>query len=572
MFRFINLGERETLPVRSIGALIHNVKECDGEPANQMMANYCGDVVGNGIVRREVDVPAECVGEIVESANVVETGNVSARVVSEIVNSEHFVESGDVPARDVGENVAESIYVLQELLSEDVPASDFGEILGDENVVESGDVPGRDVGEILGDENVVESGDVPGRDVGEILGDENVVESGDVPGRDVGEILGDENVVESGDVPGRDVGENVMESGDVPGRDVGEILGDENVVKFGDVPGRDVGENVMGSGDLPARDVGEIVDGENLVESRAKDVHSSRDEASCAEFSEALTYNEDANASMPQRNAVSKLSKKEEKKQNRQFGKAYVSQKVTAETQPPEKTQKEAQQSDGFAFVKEFLDRLPKMPSHYCRKDSNKMYLKSLFQSFADIYREYLKVCDSEGKPKMSRTVFVAEVKAGNVSLFMPRKDECDLCCEYSQSNVAEDVYNQHRRSEKSLLKEKRVGTRKCIHFLLETIVLDFDKFEEGGIKSINPSKDANVTNICALRYSRDGSLAFKLSFEEEWQAMPMGRRVKLPKYEPPKLYNSRRKIKKSKFDHLQQQKAVLPAEVHHFYDSLPHL
>ncbi|KAK3757502.1 hypothetical protein RRG08_050385 [Elysia crispata] len=177
------------------------------------------------------------------------------------------------------------------------------------------------------------------------------------------------------------------------------------------------------------------------------------------------------------------------------------------------------------------------------------MYLESLFQSFADIYREYLKVCDSEGKPKMSRTVFVAEVKAGNISLFIPRQEKSDLCCEYSQDIVAEDVYHQHRERKE-----------------------DFDKFEEGGIKSINPSKDANVTNICALRYSRDGSLAFKLSFEEEWQAMPMGRRVKLSKSEPPKLYNSRRKIKKSKFDHLQQLKAVLPAEVHHFYDSLPHL
>ncbi|KAK3732263.1 hypothetical protein RRG08_030606 [Elysia crispata] len=375
MFRFINLGERETLSVRSIGALIHNVKECDGEPANQMIANCCWDLVSNGIVRREVDVLAESVGEIVESANVVETGDVSARVVSEIVNSEHFVESGDVPARDDGENVVESIYV-----------------------------PTRAVRE-----NVVESRNGPKRDVGE-----NVVESGDVPARDFGEILGDGNVVKSGDVPARDVGENVVESGDVPGRDVGEILGDGNVVKSGDVPARDVGENVMESGDVPARDVGEIVDGENLVESRARDVHSSRGEASCAEFSESLTYHE---ASMPQSNADSKLSKKEEKKQSRQFGKAYV----------------------GRHFDKE----------------------------------------------------------------------------------------------------SKR----------------DFDKFEESGIKSIKPSKDANVTNICALRYSRDGSLAFKLSFEEEWQAITMGRRDKLPKSEPPKLYNSRRKIIKSKFDHLQQLK-----------------
>ncbi|KAK3758296.1 hypothetical protein RRG08_004118 [Elysia crispata] len=35
--------------------------------------------------------------------------------------------------------------------------------------------------------------------------------------------------------------------------------------------------------------------------------------------------------------------------------------------------------------------------------------------------------------------------------------------------------------------------------------------------------------------------------------------------------HKSKRKIKKSKFDHLQALKAVLPEEVHYFYDTLPH-
>ena len=102
------------------------------------------------------------------------------------------------------------------------------------------------------------------------------------------------------------------------------------------------------------------------------------------------------------------------------------------------------------------------------------MYLEPLFQSFADIYREYLKVCDSEGKPKMSRTVFVAEVKAGNISLFMPRKDQCDLCCEYSQGNVAEDVYHQHRERKESAQREKS-RDKEMYLFPSRTIVLCVD-------------------------------------------------------------------------------------------------
>ncbi|RUS73517.1 hypothetical protein EGW08_018732 [Elysia chlorotica] len=114
-----------------------------------------------------------------------------------------------------------------------------------------------------------------------------------------------------------------------------------------------------------------------------------------------------------------------------------------------------------------------------------------------------------------------------------------------------------------NLINASRINPRPYqVRYFTFDFFKDFDKFEEGGIKSIKPSKNANVTNICALRYSQDGSLAFKLSFTEEWQAMPMGRRDKLPKSEPPKLYSSKRKIKKSKFDHLQQLKAVLSAEV----------
>ncbi|KAK3733541.1 hypothetical protein RRG08_063854 [Elysia crispata] len=40
----------------------------------------------------------------------------------------------------------------------------------------------------------------------------------------------------------------------------------------------------------------------------------------------------------------------------------------------------------------------------------------------------------------------------------------------------------------------------------------DFEKFDQGAIKSIKPSKSENVTSICALRYSEDGSLSFKLN------------------------------------------------------------
>ena len=94
--------------------------------------------------------------------------------------------------------------------------------------------------------------------------------------------------------------------------------------------------------------------------------------------------------------------------------------------------------STGLLFVKQFLERLPKMPAHYCRKDTSKMYLETAFRSYSDVYREYLRACTEENIPVMSMTVFTEELKGQNIAIFIPRKDQCDVCCKYKQGNTSE--------------------------------------------------------------------------------------------------------------------------------------
>ena len=53
--------------------------------------------------------------------------------------------------------------------------------------------------------------------------------------------------------------------------------------------------------------------------------------------------------------------------------------------------------SRGLEFVGQFLERLPKMPSHYCRKDTKKLYLETGFQSYAVICAGICRVQISEG-------------------------------------------------------------------------------------------------------------------------------------------------------------------------------
>ncbi|VDI01121.1 Hypothetical predicted protein [Mytilus galloprovincialis] len=106
---------------------------------------------------------------------------------------------------------------------------------------------------------------------------------------------------------------------------------------------------------------------------------------------------------------------------------------------------------DGNASAKEFLELLPKMPSHYCRASTSKIYLEPTFTSFSELYREYNNFCSNRGKNIISIKVFRRIFEDEHLSLFQPKKDQCDICCAFEMSNVSEEEYRNHvDRKEKA--------------------------------------------------------------------------------------------------------------------------
>ena len=88
-----------------------------------------------------------------------------------------------------------------------------------------------------------------------------------------------------------------------------------------------------------------------------------------------------------------------------------------------------------------------------------------------------------------------------------------------------------------------------------------------GNRKSITTVNDLN-----RLRYTADGQVSFKRSFDEEWQSLPKvrGGSPSTSSLEPPGLYSSRLPLSESRFKDLQDLKAFMPVDYHPFYDSLP--
>lgn len=74
--------------------------------------------------------------------------------------------------------------------------------------------------------------------------------------------------------------------------------------------------------------------------------------------------------------------------------------------------------------------------------------------------------------------------------------------------------------------------------------------------------------------YKSDKTVFYKLRFSENWATLPLARNSS--KQGPinfdtlPQLLTQRIKIKKEKFEHLQQLKMSMEKDYHSFYDNLP--
>ncbi|CAG9782705.1 unnamed protein product [Diatraea saccharalis] len=87
-------------------------------------------------------------------------------------------------------------------------------------------------------------------------------------------------------------------------------------------------------------------------------------------------------------------------------------------------------------YVREYLQELPAVPSHYCRKNSNRVYLPQEYKNLTNLYKLYKLQNIDAGKEyvgeKVFRNIFNTEF---NISFHVPRKDKCVKCIKYENSS-----------------------------------------------------------------------------------------------------------------------------------------
>ncbi|KAK6182966.1 hypothetical protein SNE40_010529 [Patella caerulea] len=105
--------------------------------------------------------------------------------------------------------------------------------------------------------------------------------------------------------------------------------------------------------------------------------------------------------------------------------------------------------------AKEFLQNLPKLPSHYCRSSSSKNYLEPVFATGTELYRVYKNYCSENGKVCCGRKLFFEVFNELNMALFSPKKDRCDTCCSYEVKNLDDTTYREHIEAKDMARAEK---------------------------------------------------------------------------------------------------------------------
>lgn len=102
-----------------------------------------------------------------------------------------------------------------------------------------------------------------------------------------------------------------------------------------------------------------------------------------------------------------------------------------------------------------FLRSFPKLESHYCRKDTTKLYFQTTHKTKKDVYNDYVQICTEEKREELSWPVFHAMLLNLNYCTHKPRKDQCDTCSQYKVSNLGQAEFDVHRSNVELARTEK---------------------------------------------------------------------------------------------------------------------
>ncbi|XP_044063699.1 uncharacterized protein LOC122881504 isoform X2 [Siniperca chuatsi] len=118
------------------------------------------------------------------------------------------------------------------------------------------------------------------------------------------------------------------------------------------------------------------------------------------------------------------------------------SEQDDSEENAKKQTQRKSRKASEHIVLKEFLERLPKVPSYCCGTSISKLYLEPVFSNMSEVYRHYYNHCLEKKTTPLSRQVFCTVFKKMDLGLCDPKKDQG--CSFGATGNLFNDLWEEY--------------------------------------------------------------------------------------------------------------------------------
>lgn len=133
------------------------------------------------------------------------------------------------------------------------------------------------------------------------------------------------------------------------------------------------------------------------------------------------------------------------------------------------------EQTIQMKFLNNFLDELPKLPSHYNRANTSKLYLEPIIRNMKELTDIYKRQCHENNVTPLSRQVFTRKVNEKNISLHKSKKDKCDICVQHEVGNLEEAEWLDHRNQRERAREEKCIDKTHSNEGACITLTMDLE-------------------------------------------------------------------------------------------------
>lgn len=122
---------------------------------------------------------------------------------------------------------------------------------------------------------------------------------------------------------------------------------------------------------------------------------------------------------------------------------------------------------DERRVIAQHINSFPRVPSHYCRKDTDKEYLDSNM-SREKMYLLYRESRESNGQKPASKWVYLDVLKTFNISFHQRTKDQCPTCTSYNNSDGPEkekmqEMFDEHIKEKESVYRLKSEAKQEAL-------------------------------------------------------------------------------------------------------------